>query len=108
MTEEELFFNVCGGVLLLVLIAVIVLIAFGSRPFTYSKRVNGPNTTLTVTARKNITRISLTVKVGGEDVTFERRRVRTDQEVEFVYPTSPDRAGLIIELESGRIATFQV
>jgi len=108
MTEEELFLNACGGALIIILAVVLALIAFGSRPFIYKKKVNGPNTALTVTARKNIARVSLTVKVGGEDVTFERRRVRADQLVEFVYPTSPDRAGLTIELESGRIATFQV
>ena len=108
MTEEELFLNACGGVLIIILAAVLALIAFGSRPFTYRKRVEGANTTLTVTARKNITRISLMVNVGGEDVAFERRRVRADQEVEFAYPTSPDRASLTIELESGRAATFRV
>lgn len=108
MTEDELFINVCGGLLLVILIIVIGLIAFGSRPFAYKKRVEGANTTLTVTARKNITRISLAVKVGTEDVTFERRRVRPEQTVEFVYPTSPDPAGLTIELESGHVTVFQV
>lgn len=108
MTEDELLVNICGATLALLAIVLFILIIMGARPFTYQKRTEGQNTCLTVTAKRNISRVSVSVKVGGEDVMFERRRVRKDQSVEFVYPSSQEKAKLTIELEGGKPRTFTV
>lgn len=70
MTEDELLMNLCGGSMALLAVILLILIILGSRPFTYQKRAEGQNTCLTVKAKKNLSRITVTVRVGGEVVTF--------------------------------------
>ena len=108
MSDEDLIPLACFGGLLLLLIILFALLALGSGSFTYRKRSEGQNTSLSVTARRNIARICLVVNVGGEDVTFERKRIRKGQSVDFVYPATKNPGKLTVEVESGNVRVVEV
>jgi hypothetical protein len=109
MNDDEMLSAGCAGALIIVALLVIVLILKGIRPFTYQKKTDGGTTMLTVTAKRNLNRVSVLAKFGSnESVTFERRRIRKGQGVEFVYPASKAPARLTVEVESGYVRVFDV
>jgi uncharacterized protein (UPF0333 family) len=108
MTEDEILAGVCVGALALLIIIVLALMAIGSTPFTYRKKSEGGNTTLTVTANRNLSHITVVAKLGNEDIMFERKRIRKGQSVDFVYPSSKVPAKLKVEVESGNVRTAEV
>jgi hypothetical protein len=100
--------EICAGALILLSLAIVVYLLFGRRPFTYSKRAGEKNTDLAITARRNIRKVSLTVKAENEDMTFERGRIKKGQTVDFVYPSSKERAKLTVEDESGKKKAYEI
>jgi hypothetical protein len=108
MTDEEMLPLLCLGGLILMIAIVIALLLLGSGAFTYRKRTEGQNTVLRVTARRNIARICLVVKVGNEDVTFERKRIKKGQSVDFAYPATKNPGKLTVEVESGNARVVEV
>lgn len=106
--EEDLLPTICAGALILLALAVVVFLALNLKPFTYEKRKEGNNTCLSVTAKRNLNKVSVTASAGGEDITFERRRIRKGQRVDFVYPQSQKPAKLIVEVESGHVQAVEV
>ncbi len=108
MTEEEMLPLLCLGALAFLIIILFALMLLGSGPMTYRKRVVGQNTSLTITAKRNIARISLVTKDGEEEVTFERRRVKKGQSIDFVYPASKAPGKLTMEIEPGNVKVYDV
>ncbi len=100
--------EICAGALILLFLVVVVYLIFGRRPFTYSKRAGEKNTDLSITARRNLRKISVTVKVDNEDMTFERGRIKKGQTVDFVYPSSKEHAKLTVEGESGKKKVYEI
>ncbi len=108
MTEEDLLPLICAGSLILIAVAIIAFIALGMKPFSYSKRKEGQNTCLTITARRNLAKASVVARFGTEEVRFERKRIRKDQSVDFVFPASDKKAKLIVEVDPGNEQTLEV
>ena len=108
MNEEEVLPFLCVGGIAFFVIIVISLLIMGSGPMTYRKRMEGQNTCLTVSAKRNLARVCLVAKVGEEDVTFERRRLKKGQSIDFVYPASKTVSRLMIEVEPGNVKNFDV
>ena len=108
MSDEDLLPFACLGGLLLLFVIIFAVLALGSGAFTYRKRSEGQNTCLSVTARRNIARICLVVNVGGEEVTFERKRIRKGQSVDFAYPATKNPGKLTVEVESGNVRVVEV
>lgn len=108
MNEEEVVTAVCAGALLLALLLVIILMLLGSNNFTYRKRSEGGNTCLTVTARKNLNRVLVVAATGSDVITFERKRIRRGQSIDFIYPASKKPAKLTVEAESGSVRVVEV
>ena len=92
-----------GGSIVLILLILVYLLLF-SKPFTYVKRSHSGTTYLSITARKNLSSIS--VKAG--DISFRRQRIKKGQTIEFDYPSSNKLAELTIELSQGNIQKFEV
>ncbi|MBI5046913.1 hypothetical protein HZC07_04255 [Candidatus Micrarchaeota archaeon] len=88
----------CGGVALII---VLVLIILNLRSFSYSRKDDGNSTCITITAKRNLERITLIVPLGKETLKFERKRIRKGVSVDFVFPRSKKQAKLIVEAESG-------
>ena len=95
-----------GAAVAVVLLAV-ALILMRRRAFKVSRRIEGQNTCITLHARGNLERISLVAGVNGEDMAFERRRVRKGQSIEFIFPTSEKKARITVVLESGATQTAE-
>jgi len=108
MSDEELVTAVCAGTLIIVLLLALVLIVLGSKSFTYRKKTEQGSTCLTVTAKKNLSRVLVVARVGSEDIRFERKRIRKGQSVDFVYPASKKPAKLTVEGETGNVKVVEV
>ncbi len=100
--------EICAGAIILVCLVLIAYLLFGLKPFKHSKKVGKNNTTLTITAKRNLYKVSVIAKFGREKIKFERKRIRKDQTVDFVYPSSGEPAKLIVEVESGKQRVFEV
>jgi hypothetical protein len=105
---EDLLPMICAGVLILLALAVVFFLVSNLKPFAYEKRKEGTNTCLTLTAKHNLNRASVTASFDSEEITFERRRIRKGQSVDFVYPASQKPAKLTVEVESGNVRTVEV
>ena len=104
MTIPEMF----AGALILICLIIIAYLLLGSKPVSFTKTVGKRNTSLSIRARRNIHKLSVKASFGGERITFERKRVRKDQTVDFVYPSSKDPAKLIIEVVPGKKQEYDV
>lgn len=107
MTDDILALVCAGGLILAVLIAVLLLI-FGLRPFTYSKRKEGSNTCLTITAKRDLARVTVFARFGSEAIKFERKRIRKGQSIDFVFPASKKKTKLVVETEKGKEKAFEI
>ena len=107
MTDDVLTFG-CAGALILFVIIVVVFLVFLRRPFRYSKKKEGQNTCLTITAKKNLAKVSVFARFGSEAIKFERKRVRKGQSIDFVFPASKNKSKLVVETEKGKEQTFEV
>ncbi len=108
MNDDELLVAGCAGLLILAAIAVLAMIILNLKAFTYTKRKEGANTCLTVTAKRNLARVSVIARFGEEEITFERKRIRKGQSVDFVFPRSDRKARLVVESEVGSPHTVEV
>jgi hypothetical protein len=108
MSDEELMTALCAGTLIIMVLIILALMFIGSKNFTYRKKTDQGTTCLTVTAKKNLNRILVVAAVGSEDISFERKRIRKGQSVDFVYPASKKPAKLTVEAESGNARVVEV
>ncbi len=108
MSDEDILTLGCGGVLVLAAIAIIAFIVLNLKAFSYVKRKEGSNTCLTITAKKNLNKVTVQARFGNEEIKFERKRVRTGQSIDFVYPQSDKPAKLTVETDSGSVQTAEV
>jgi hypothetical protein len=108
MTEDDILTLCCGGALVLIAVAVITFIVLNLKAFAYQKRKEGDNTCLTITAKRNLNKVTVQARFGNEEIRFERKRVRKGQSVDFVYPASNRPAKLTIEAESGNVQVVEV
>lgn len=100
--------EICAGAVIVACLVVIFYLLFGARPFSYSKRIGKNNTDLTITAKRDLRKISVIARFGREKIKFERKRIRKGRTVDFVYPSSNERAKLIVEEESGKKRIYEV
>ena len=99
---------ICAGAVILIGLAVIIFILWNMKPFSTKKRTEGTNTALTVTAKRNLDKVTVIARFGNEEVNFERKRVKKGQSIEFVYPSSKKPAKLIVEVGSGHVLAAEV
>ncbi len=101
--------EICVGAVVLFVILVVIVFLMLNRPFTYHKRTHEKNTTLTIVAKKNLHRVTVTARFDKDQITFERKRVRRGQMVDFTYPASDIRAKVVVEVGAGKKPrTFEV
>lgn len=106
---DGLILNVlCVGALLLILLVIVILIILTSKPFKYEKKQEGDNTCLTVTAMREIERVMVMVTNNKEKMTFERKRIKKGQRIDFVFPTSKKPIKLIVEVDGNHQRVFDV
>ena len=98
----------CAGGLILAVILLALFLVFGMRPFKYSKRKEGSNTCLTITAKRNLARISVFAKFDSENIRFDRQRVRKGQSIDFVFPASKEKIKVVVETDKGKENAFEV
>ena len=91
-----------------VIAAALVLLLLGRRAFSVTKKIQGQNTCITINAKRNLDQITLVARIDGEEVGFERRRVRKGQSVEFVFPSGGGKSRLSVRPESGRVQEAEV
>jgi hypothetical protein len=106
--EDDFLTLGCAGALLVVALIILVLVILGLRPYTIRKKKEGSNTCLTIRAKRNLAKVTVVARLGDEEVTFERKRIRKGQSVDFVFPSSDKKAKLIVEVESGNARTAEV
>jgi len=93
---------IAGSAILIILIAA-GLILLNLRAFSFRKAIQGQNISITITAKRNLDKLTVIAIVDGEEVKFERRRVRKGQSVDFVFPSEGKKARIIADLESGGV-----
>lgn len=108
MSEDDLLIAGCAGILIIIAFGVIAFVILGLKAFSYEKRKEGSNTCLTVNAKRNLTKVTVQAKFGNEEISFERKRVRKGQSIEFVFPASEKPAKLIVETETGNPQVVEV
>jgi hypothetical protein len=108
MTDDELLVAGCAGLLILGAVIALVFVILNLRAFSYSKRKEGGNTCLTVRAKRNLARVCVVARFGDEEITFERKRIRKGQSVDFVFPSSDKKAKLTVEAEVGAPHSVEV
>ncbi|MEW6749240.1 MAG: hypothetical protein AB1295_06045 [Candidatus Micrarchaeota archaeon] len=106
--NEDIISLACAGGLILAVILIAAFLVFGMRPFKYAKRKEGSNTCLTITAKRNLAKITVFARFTGESVKFERQRVRKDQSIDFVFPASKEKIKVVVETEKGKENAFEV
>lgn len=105
MSDTQTMLCIGGSVLAVI---VIVIILLSRRPFSYSKRIEGTNTSLTIKAKRNLEKVTVVARFGNEEVNFERKRIKKGQRIDFVYPSSKKSAKVIVEEESGNVQASEV
>lgn len=95
----------CVGALLLVIVIIVLLT---SKPFKYEKRQEGDNTCLTITAMRTIDRVVIVVTENKEKMTFERKRIKKGQKIDFVFPTPKKPIKVIVEMGDNNQRVFEV
>jgi hypothetical protein len=105
---EDLIPIFCAGALLIVFAVLLLLGLRALKPYGYSRRAEGTNTCLTIKAKRNLHKVTVVASFGGEEVTFERARVRKGQSVDFVFPSSEKKARLVVEIEPGKSQSSEV
>ena len=105
---DTAFTYVCAGSVILLCLMAIAYILLGFRQFSYKKKNMGTQTSLVVAANRDLFRIAVVARFGREEITFERKRIRKGQSVEFVYPRSDQKASLTVEAESGHARAYEV
>ncbi|VVC02744.1 Uncharacterised protein [Candidatus Bilamarchaeum dharawalense] len=106
--DADILIILCNGALILALVVIVILIILNMKPFKCEKKMEGNNTCLTITAKRNIDRVLVKVWMSGDHMTFERKRIRKGQQVDFVFPTSKKPIRLTVEVEPGNQRTFEV
>ncbi len=97
-----MIYDVCIATTVIFCAIVIAYFLFSSKSFKYDKEIEENKTKLTITANQNLKKISVIAKFGNESITFERKRIRKGQTVDFVYPVSKKPARLTVVEESGK------
>jgi hypothetical protein len=98
----------CALIFVLFIAAIGIFLLLNRRPFRYEKRKEGQNICLSVTAKKNLDRVVVTARFDGEEISFERKRIRKGQCVDFVFPASEKKIKLLVAAESGSAQEFEV
>ena len=107
MNDTDIVTISCAAIVVLAVIAVAVFL-FGRKAFTYKKGKEGANTCLTIYAKRNLAKVVVVARFGGEEIKFERKRIRKDQSVDFVFPSSEKKIKLVIEAEPGNEHHFEI
>ena len=97
-----------GFVIILALIIILVLFFVMNRPYSYNRKVKGDETIFTLDAKKPIASIEVLGKFGNEKIKFQRKDIKKDEKIEFVYPASTEPASVTIEMQKGKPKTFEV
>jgi hypothetical protein len=108
MSDETTLVLGCIGGFVLLFILVLVFVILRNRAFNYRKKNFENNTTLTVVANRNLYKVTVEANFPGDNIKFERKRIRKGQAVEFTYPLSKTPAKLIIEVDAGKPKVFEV
>ncbi len=108
MNEDQALPLICGGALILLLLAAIALFIYNLRSFTWRKQRQGNDILLTITAKRNLSRVTVQASFDGEEVRFERKRVRKGQSIDFSFPYSEKKTKVTAETESGSVRTVEV
>lgn len=96
--------EICVGAGILLLVLLVFYLLFFTMPFRYVKRVHKDTVCINVIAKKSLKKVTIV----ADDITFERKRIRQGQTVEFDYPASKKPAKLIVELEEGHTKTVDL
>lgn len=91
-----------------ILFIIILLFLFFSKPFTYTKKIGKNKTSLSITAKCNLHKISVIARFGKEKIAFERKRIRKGRTIDFEYPSSKASTTVIVEEESGKKRTYVI
>lgn len=108
MISNEVLNALCVGAFLLILLAIVIVIILTLKPFKYEKKDEGGNTCLTITAMRQIDKIIIVVTNNKEKMTFERKRIKKGQRIDFVFPTSKKPIKLIVEVDNNYQRVFDV
>ena len=96
--------EVCVGSSIILIILLIVLLIIRSRPFSARKTKGEHLDTLTITANKNIHKIT----VKSNDIVFARAKIRKGQTVDFSYPKADSKTQVTVEVDQGKPKTYEL
>jgi hypothetical protein len=108
MTDDILIAGGCAGAFILVLLLVAVFLILRRKPFTYRKKTTDKNTTLTIVANRNLHKVTVEARFGGDSIKFERKRIRKGQTVDFTYPASNKPTKITVEADAGKPKVSEV
>ncbi|MFH0737116.1 MAG: hypothetical protein V1827_00105 [Candidatus Micrarchaeota archaeon] len=108
MNDDELLSLSCAGVIVLAILILVLFFAFGMKPYSYKKKKEGQNTCLSIMAKRNLSKVTVIARFGSEEIRFERKRIRKDQSVDFVFPQSDKKIKLVVETDPGNERTIEV
>ncbi len=108
MNVENVMTFACAAFAILVLIAGAVVFLLTRSAIGYSKRTDANNTSLSITAKRNLDRITVLARFNNEEMAFERKRIRKGQTIDFVYPATKQKAKLTLVGESGNVQVLEV
>ncbi len=103
MVEE-----ICIALFVILLLIVIVIIILNSKPISYKKKTDGVTTTITITSKRNLEKITVVAFFGKEEMRFERKKIKKKQSVEFAFPSSKIPSKIILEVGSGNVREYEV
>ncbi|MEM2908961.1 MAG: hypothetical protein QW590_02725 [Candidatus Bilamarchaeaceae archaeon] len=91
-----------GVIIITALAAVVILLFFMRKPYTWKREIKGEKTVFRFEARRDIKGVMLVGKFGKENIRFERKNIKRGEAIEFAYPASTEPATLIVETEDGK------
>ncbi|MFN7991645.1 MAG: hypothetical protein U0R44_05805 [Candidatus Micrarchaeia archaeon] len=106
--EEDALPLICTGAIVLAALAVAVYIILNMRAFSYERKKEGGNSIITISAKRNLEKVTVLARVEGETMAFERKRVRKGQSIDFSFPYSDKKAKVTVEIESGSAQVVEV
>lgn len=100
--------ELCAAAIVLTCIIAVAYLLTRSKPVKFEKKTEKGNSCLTITANQDLAKISVAARFDNEEITFERKKIKKGQTVEFAYPYSSQPAKLTVQAESGQTLVFEI
>ncbi|MBI5227965.1 hypothetical protein HY988_05235 [Candidatus Micrarchaeota archaeon] len=100
--------EICAGGIIIACIVVIAYLLLKNAPISCERKIHGDKALIKITANKDIQKVEIVGRFGGEEIAFERKDIKKGQKLEFSYPASTEKAKVTFYEKDGKGKSVEV